>query len=362
LPTALKAPVKEVKELIVKNNAGLSAALFKNSNYNKFLAADARVKTAYYTQKQRSFFNIGTTLQGRARFNYKIEMLKGVAQVAAAIVLIFVFCTSKTALAAPAAQTPEAAISDTDNQTDVSYHGADSDENTSENTTNSSERAGTINSLVKTLFGESAETIDIIILLTVLTLLPSIIIMMTGFTRIIIVLSFLRNALSMQNAPPNQVMIGLALFITLFVMSPIVSNVYENAYLPYSREEISQSEFFDRAMTPTREFMLKQTYNSDLTFFIGLSREPVDNITIENVPNRILIPAFITSEIKHAFQIGFFIYIPFIVIDMVVASTLMAMGMMMLPPAMISLPFKILLFVFVDGWQLVIGSVVKSFA
>jgi flagellar biosynthetic protein FliP len=219
--------------------------------------------------------------------------------------------------------------------------------------------AGSLESIVETLFGESTQTVDIVILLTILTLLPSIVIMLTGFTRIIIVLSFMRNALGMQQTPPNQVLVGLALFLTLFVMGPVVTEIYEEAYVPYTQEEITQSEFLDRAMVPTREFMLRQTYESDLSFFIGLSQEPVEDL--QTVPNTVLIPAFLTSELKTAFQIGFFIFIPFIVIDMVVSSTLMAMGMMMLPPAMISLPFKILLFVAVDGWQLVMGTVLQSF-
>jgi flagellar biosynthetic protein FliP len=219
--------------------------------------------------------------------------------------------------------------------------------------------AGTLEDLVETVFGENTQTVDIVILLTVLTLLPSIVLMLTGFTRIIIVLSFMRNALGMQQTPPNQVLVGLALFLTMFVMSPVLTTVYEDAYQPYSRGEITQTEFFERAMTPTREFMMRQTYKSDLGFFLGVAQEEVD--AVEDVPDRVLIPAFLTSEIKRAFQIGFFIFIPFIVIDMVVASTLMAMGMMMLPPAMISLPFKVLLFVFVDGWQLVMGTIVQSF-
>ena len=218
---------------------------------------------------------------------------------------------------------------------------------------------GTLNDIVTTLFGEDTQTVDIIILLTILTVLPSIVLMLTGFTRILIVLSFMRNALGMQQTPPNQVLVGLALFLTLFVMGPVITEVYNEAYIPYTRQEINQEEFIERAMTPTRKFMLDQTYESDMNFFISMSREQYEDQ--DAVPNRVVIPAFMTSEIKRAFEIGFFIYIPFIVIDMVVASTLMAMGMMMLPPAMISLPFKVLLFVLVDGWQLVMGSLIKSF-
>ena len=213
--------------------------------------------------------------------------------------------------------------------------------------------------IVTTLFGESTQTVDIIILLTILTLLPSILLMLTGFTRILIVLSFVRNSLGMQQTPPNQVLIGLALFLTFFVMSPVFSRVYNEAYVPFTNQEITQEEFVENAMAPTREFMLAQTTESDLNFFASLSREPIEDI--QSVPNSVLIPAFLTSEIKQAFLIGFFIYIPFIVIDMIVASTLMAMGMMMLPPAMISLPFKVLMFVLVDGCQMVIGTLMQSF-
>jgi flagellar biosynthetic protein FliP len=218
---------------------------------------------------------------------------------------------------------------------------------------------GTINEIVRTLFGESAQTVDIIILLTILTLLPSILMMLTGFTRIIIVLSFIRQALGMQQTPPNQVLIGLALFLTFFVMEPVFSRVYDDAYVPFSEGQITQEEFIEGAMGPMRLFMYEQVVDSDLNFFIGMSGEDYDDF--ESLPNSVLIPAFITSEIKHAMLLGFMIYLPFIVIDMIVASTLMAMGMMMLPPAMISLPFKVLLFVMVDGWQLIIGSLFQTF-
>ena len=218
---------------------------------------------------------------------------------------------------------------------------------------------GTIGDIVTTLFGENTQTVDIVILLTILTLLPSILLMLTGFTRIIIVLSFVRNALGMQQTPPNQVLIGLALFLTLFVMQPVLNRVYDEAYTPFVEGEIAQEEFIEKAMEPTREFMLGQTFEGDLDFFVNISGEEYQDEA--SVPNRVLIPAFLTSEIKQAFWVGFIIYIPFIVIDMIVASTLMAMGMMMLPPAMISLPFKVLLFVMVDGWQLIIGSLMQTF-
>lgn len=207
---------------------------------------------------------------------------------------------------------------------------------------------------------ETASTLQILLTLTVLTLAPSILIMMTGFTRIIIVLSFIRNALGTQQMPPNQVLIGLALFLTLFLMSPVISEVYEKAYQPMIRNEITQEAALKAGMKPIRAFMLKQTRNKDLNLFIGLSGEKIPK-KLDDISTTVLIPAFIISEIKTAFQIGFIIYIPFIVIDMVVASTLMSMGMMMLPPVMISLPFKILLFILVDGWNLVINALMKTF-
>jgi len=218
---------------------------------------------------------------------------------------------------------------------------------------------GSLGDIVTTLFGESTQTVDIIVLLTILTILPSILLMLTGFTRILIVLSFVRNALGMQQTPPNQVLIGLALFLTLFVMQPVFDRVYEEAYIPFTNQEITQDEFIEKAMAPTREFMLSQAVDTDINFFVSMSGQEFD--TEADIPNSVLIPAFLTSEIKQAFLIGFIIYIPFIVVDMIVASVLMSMGMMMLPPAMISLPFKVLLFVLVDGWQLIIGSVVQSF-
>ena len=218
---------------------------------------------------------------------------------------------------------------------------------------------GSLGDIVGTLFGESTQPVDIVILLTILTLLPSILLMLTGFTRIIIVLSFVRNALGMQQTPPNQVLIGLALFLTLFVMMPVFDAVYEDAYQPFTAQEMEQDEFIKKAMGPFREFMFSQVAETDVNFFIAVSGEEYE--TDADIPDRVLIPAFMTSEIKRAFWIGFMIYIPFIVIDMIVASVLMSMGMMMLPPAMISLPFKVLLFVLVDGWQLIIGSLIQSF-
>ena len=214
--------------------------------------------------------------------------------------------------------------------------------------------------VVKSVFGDNTQTLDIVLLLTGLALIPTLLICLTGFTRIVIVLGFVKNAIGMQNVPPTQVIIGLSLFLTFFVMSPIFGQIKDVAYEPYTNGEITIEECAQEAMVPLREFMLEQTYKSDLNFFCEL--DGTDQVEdVKDVPNHVVIPSFLTSELKRAFQIGFLIYIPFIVIDMVVASTLMSMGMMMLPPAMISLPFKILLFVLVDGWQLVFGTLVKSF-
>lgn len=203
-------------------------------------------------------------------------------------------------------------------------------------------------------------SLQILALLTVLTLAPAILIMLTSFTRIVIVLSFVRSALGSQQVPPNQVLIGLALFLTFFVMAPALGTANEQALQPYLRGEISQQVALDRAAVPFREFMLKQTRERDLALFTALAKAKRPANPSE-VPMLVLIPAFTISELKTAFEIGFLIYVPFLVIDMVVASVLMSMGMLMLPPVMISLPFKLLLFVMVDGWNLVIGSLLRSF-
>jgi len=217
-------------------------------------------------------------------------------------------------------------------------------------------------SLISSLLGSRSESLDIVMLITILSLLPSILIMLTGFTRIIIVMSLVKNGMGLQQMPPSQVMVGLALFLTFFVMTPVIDDIKVNAYEPYIREEINQVEAFDLAMEPVRNFMLKQTYKDDLTYFASVSQKDETIEQLDDISNATLIPAFITSEIKRAFQIGFFVYIPFIVIDMIVASTLMSMGMMMLPPAIISLPFKLLLFVVVDGWMLTIKTLISSFS
>jgi flagellar biosynthetic protein FliP len=207
---------------------------------------------------------------------------------------------------------------------------------------------------------ETVAALRILILFTVLSLAPAILIMMTSFTRIVVVLSFLRQALSTQNMPPNQLIIGLSLFLTFFVMQPVWNEINTRSLGPYMEEKIDQGTAIARAEAPLREFMFKQTREKDLAMFVELGRV-VKPKTRRDIPTWVLIPAFMVSELKTAFQIGFMLYLPFLIIDMVVASVLMAMGMMMLPPVVISLPFKLLLFVLVDGWDLVIGSLVKSF-
>jgi flagellar biosynthesis protein FliP len=203
-------------------------------------------------------------------------------------------------------------------------------------------------------------SIQTLLLLTSLTFLPAILLMMTSFTRIIIVLSLLRHALGTQTSPPNQVMVGLALFLTMFVMAPVGDRIYADAYLPLSENKITFAQALDRGAVPLRTFMLKQVREADLALFTKIAKQP-QPATTADVPMRVLIPAFVTSELKTAFQIGFIVFIPFLIIDMVVASVLMSMGMMMMSPVMVSLPFKLMLFVLVDGWNLVVSSLVASF-
>lgn len=203
-------------------------------------------------------------------------------------------------------------------------------------------------------------TVQLLLLLTVLSLAPAILILMTSFTRIVIVLSFVRNGLATQQMPPNQVIIGLALFLTFFVMAPTFSEVNEAALQPLFDGEISQEEAFDEATIPMKEFMAQHTRERDLALFMGYAGQERPE-SLEEIPLTSLVPAFVISELKTAFQIGFMIFVPFLVIDMVVASVLMSMGMMMLPPVMIALPFKVLLFVLVDGWHLVVRSLLYTF-
>lgn len=208
--------------------------------------------------------------------------------------------------------------------------------------------------------GNVSTAVQLLLLLTILTLAPSILIMLTSFTRIVIVLGFVRTSLATQQMPPNQILIGLALFLTFFIMAPTFGQVYDEALEPLFNEEITLDEAYERASVPFKEFMAKHTRQKDLALFLDYSEaEPPESI--EDIPLSALIPAFAISELKTAFQMGFMIFIPFLVIDMAVASVLMSMGMMMLPPVMISLPFKILLFVIVDGWYLITHSLLESF-
>ncbi|MCI5905654.1 MAG: flagellar type III secretion system pore protein FliP [Oscillospiraceae bacterium] len=211
----------------------------------------------------------------------------------------------------------------------------------------------------------STNTIDLIILITILSLAPSILVMMTCFTRIIISFSLLRNAMGVQQTPPNQVMIGLALFLTLFIMSPVISEMNETAYVPYKNGEYTSVEAVKAASVPLKKWMLKNTSNESMNFFLELSGTEIEAQTEEEFVNEVsfitVVPAFILSEIKIGFEIGFLLYIPFLIIDIVVSTVLMSMGMMMLPPTTISIPFKILLFVLVDGWTLLVGSLANGF-
>jgi flagellar biosynthetic protein FliP len=209
--------------------------------------------------------------------------------------------------------------------------------------------------------GQTGSAVQILLLVTVLSFAPAILVLMTSFTRIVVVLSFVRNALGTQTLPPTQVIIGLSLFLTFFVMMPTFNEINTNALQPYLQSQITKEEALDKAQQPLRTFMFKQTREKDLALFVNMAKIEQPK-TYGDIPTYVLIPAFVISELKTAFQMGFAIFIPFVIIDMVVSSTLMSMGMMMLPPMMISLPFKILLFVLVDGWSLVVKSLVSSFS
>jgi len=208
--------------------------------------------------------------------------------------------------------------------------------------------------------GQVSVVLQIFLLLTVLSLAPAILITLTSFTRIVIVLSLLRRALGTMQSPPNQIIVGLSLFLTIFIMMPVWTEVNQNALQPYMDKQINNEEALKAAVAPLRKFMIKQTREKDMALFVGIAgvKRPQN---VEDVPTTVLIPSFIISELKTAFQIGMLLYVPFLVIDMVVASVLLSMGMMMLPPIMVSLPFKLMLFVLADGWYLIVGSVVKSF-
>ncbi len=211
--------------------------------------------------------------------------------------------------------------------------------------------------------GDNVQTLEIIALLTVLSLLPSLIIMMTSFTRYVIAMSLLRTAMGTQQTPPNMVLVGIAIFLTLFTMSPVIEEISETAYEPYANEEISASEFVERAQVPLKRFMLDNTETSSLDMFCELAGVdyPESDEEAEDLSMLVLMPAFATSELKRGFMIGFYLYIPFLLIDVIVSTTLMSMGMMMLPPSMISTPFKLLLFITVDGWELLFSTLVRGY-
>ncbi len=211
--------------------------------------------------------------------------------------------------------------------------------------------------------GDSVQALDIILLTTIITLLPSLVILCTSFTRYIVSLSFLRSAMGTQQTPPNMVLVGLALFLTLFTMGPVITEVQNTAYEPYVNGQITQEEFFERAKDPLKNFMLRQTEPSSLNMYCGMAQveEPETEEEAMELPMRIIMPAFATTELKRAFEIGFYLYIPFLLIDIVVASTLMSMGMVMLPPSMISSPFKLLLFISLNGWELVFSTLIQGF-
>ena len=213
--------------------------------------------------------------------------------------------------------------------------------------------------------GDSVQTLEVLFLTTMITLLPSLLVMMTSFTRYIISFSFLRSAMGTQQTPPNIVLIGLALFLTLFTMAPVLDQINTEAYQPYVAEEISQEEFLDRAQVPLKEFMIRNTRTSTLELFCDMAGEELPETvnvqTVSELPLRIIVPSFMTCELQRAFEIGFLLYIPFMLIDIVVSATLMSMGMIMLPPSMISMPFKLLLFVSLNGWELLFSSLVQSF-
>lgn len=213
------------------------------------------------------------------------------------------------------------------------------------------------------------EALDIVFLLLFLSLIPSLILLMSSFTRIIIVFSFLRNAMGLQQTPPNQVLLGLSLFLSLFIMAPVINTINETAYTPYREQIITQDEAFAKAQVPVKEFMLRQVDNASLQLFLDIAKVELvvddtqnQQVELAQLDLTLLVPAFVTSELKRAFLIGFLLFIPFLAIDLIVASTLMSMGMVMLPPGMIALPFKVMLFVLADGWGLLMGSLVRGFS
>lgn len=217
-----------------------------------------------------------------------------------------------------------------------------------------------VNDALVNINGEQVPTLELLLMLTLISLLPSLLIMCTSFMRTIIMLSFLRNAMGIQQSPPNMVLVGIALFLTLYIMTPVIDEINETAYQPYVNEEITQQEAWGRAQVPLKEFMLRNTEEDTLNLFMDMGNAQAVEDAVD-LPLTIVIPSFMTTELKRAFMAGFLLYIPFLLIDIIVSSTLMSMGMMMLPPAMISLPFKLLLFVTVDGWQLLFSTIVTGF-
>ena len=214
--------------------------------------------------------------------------------------------------------------------------------------------------LLTQLNGGSVPTLEILFMLTMAALLPSMVVMMTSFTRTIIILSFTRNAMGVQQAPPNMVIVGITLFLTLYIMNPTIQRINEEAYQPYLREEITQEEAIEQMVIPLKEFMVRNTYKSTLDNFVQMSNTEIQDNAMD-YPLTVVVPSFMTSELKRGFTAGFLIYLPFLLVDVIVSTTLMSMGMMMLPPAMISMPFKLLLFVTVVGWELLFSSIVQSF-
>ena len=214
--------------------------------------------------------------------------------------------------------------------------------------------------LLTQLNGGNVPALDLIFLLTFVALLPSIVVMMTSFTKTIIIISFTRNAMGVQQSPPNMVLVGIAMFLTLYIMSPVLNRINQEAYQPYLREEITQQEAVERMVVPMKEFMLRNTELNTLNNFVEMSNTQIEENTMD-YPLTVIVPSFMTTELKKGFTAGFLIYLPFLLVDIIVSTTLMSMGMVMLPPAMVSLPFKLLLFVTVDGWELLFSSVVQSY-
>ena len=291
---------------------------------------------------------------------------KLVLKFAVSLFLTILFaCTFVAVRSYAAAAAPDAVVADVDD----APNGAQNNNNSGDLDTPAQSVGDTPGaSLLQQVIGvDASQPLEIIILMTLIALLPSMLIMMTCFARIVIVLGFLRSAMQTQNTPPNMVLTGLALFLTIFIMAPVFKEINDVAYEPYANEQIDTMEAFSRASVPLKKFMLHQTTNDDLEFFVELSKTevPEGGMTDEYKENdlslTVIVPSFMISELKRAFQMGFMIFLPFLIIDIVVGSTLMSMGMMMLPPAMISMPFKILIFVLSDGWNLMIGSIVSSY-